>query len=270
MAPFTLWQLLNQRQPFPDDESSEAAQQQPSTGQAIGQSLIDFWNHAQADSSPNGNWVGILPQSDGNIDTKIIAPGLLPNDDPDSDSKAIPVRPPATNLLGEASVPRPAALPVAWAVDHSSADIVAPGRFPRSAGDIGDGTMQRMMDYLEQRPGVPDDQFPPETEIRKRQVEGDLQGFDSVGPRASTAQDRENYEYATNPEYKALFDKFDEFLNNYGRLPSGTAYLRQELKKRLHGIYGVPNYETDEPAYERDSPWIAKWKFNQQKTNHDI
>jgi hypothetical protein len=48
VGPFTLWQLLNQRQPFPGDNSSDPDPQQ-SSGQAIGQSLVDFWNRAQDD-----------------------------------------------------------------------------------------------------------------------------------------------------------------------------------------------------------------------------
>jgi hypothetical protein len=234
MAAFSLWQLLNQRQPFAGNDLSDAAQQQQSSGQAIGQSLIDFWNRAQDDASAAPLASTALsfplatensPQSPESIGAKIIAQGLL-NDNP------------APSLQTDAA---------------ATSDTP-----PRSAGGIDDEAMQRILDYLERHPGVPDDGFPPDLEIRKRQVEGGLQSFDPVEPRTRTMQDRENYEYATNPEYKALFDNFDEFMKNYGRLPSGTAYLRQELKRRLHDAYGVPNYETDEPAYERDAPWIAE------------
>jgi hypothetical protein len=51
MAGLPLWQLLNRRQPFADGDPSGAAQLQQSSGQVIGQSLIDFWNRAAATAS---------------------------------------------------------------------------------------------------------------------------------------------------------------------------------------------------------------------------
>lgn len=55
MAAFSLWQLLNQRQPFPGDDDSDRAQRQQAAGQAIGQSLNDFWNRAGADAGAMGS-----------------------------------------------------------------------------------------------------------------------------------------------------------------------------------------------------------------------
>jgi hypothetical protein len=49
MAAFSLWQLLNQHQSLPGDDPSDPTQQQQSAGQAIGQSLNDFWDRAQDD-----------------------------------------------------------------------------------------------------------------------------------------------------------------------------------------------------------------------------
>jgi hypothetical protein len=59
MAPFSLWQLLNQRQSFGNDDS-DPTQQRQAAGQAIGQSLIDMWNRADpntagAESDENSN-----------------------------------------------------------------------------------------------------------------------------------------------------------------------------------------------------------------------
>jgi hypothetical protein len=56
VAAFSLWQLLNQRQPITDNGSSQAAQQQQLPGQPIGQSLIDFWNRAQQHASALPDW----------------------------------------------------------------------------------------------------------------------------------------------------------------------------------------------------------------------
>jgi hypothetical protein len=54
MAAFSLWQLLNQRQPIGNNDDSDPAQQQQAAGQAIGQSLIDLWNRADADATGTG------------------------------------------------------------------------------------------------------------------------------------------------------------------------------------------------------------------------
>jgi hypothetical protein len=56
MAAFSLWQLLNQRHPFPGDDPSDPAQQRQASGQAIGQSLNDFWDRAQADPLDDLVW----------------------------------------------------------------------------------------------------------------------------------------------------------------------------------------------------------------------
>ena len=55
MAAFSLWQLLNQRQPFDSSDDSDPAQQQQAAGQAIGQSLVDLWNRADADAAAPGS-----------------------------------------------------------------------------------------------------------------------------------------------------------------------------------------------------------------------
>jgi hypothetical protein len=53
MAAFSLWQLLNQRQPFDDSDQFDAHRQQQLAGQAIGQALIDMWNRANAGTPPS-------------------------------------------------------------------------------------------------------------------------------------------------------------------------------------------------------------------------
>jgi hypothetical protein len=55
MAPFSLWQLLNQRQAFNGDDDPNPAQQRQSAGQAIGQSLIDMWNRADPNAADTGS-----------------------------------------------------------------------------------------------------------------------------------------------------------------------------------------------------------------------
>jgi hypothetical protein len=55
MAAFSLWQLLNQRQAFDDGDDSDPAEQRQAAGQAIGQSLVDLWNRADADATGRGS-----------------------------------------------------------------------------------------------------------------------------------------------------------------------------------------------------------------------
>jgi hypothetical protein len=70
MAPFTLWQLLKQRQPFDDSDQLDANQSRQPAGQAIGQALNDRWNRAiaSAPASPmafdaaNGASAAAMPQ----------------------------------------------------------------------------------------------------------------------------------------------------------------------------------------------------------------
>jgi hypothetical protein len=60
MAGFSLWRLLNQRQPFDGNHDMDPAQQRQAAGQAIGQSLIDMWNRAD----PNAAGAGTDEDSD--------------------------------------------------------------------------------------------------------------------------------------------------------------------------------------------------------------
>jgi hypothetical protein len=224
------------------------------------------WPYGQAD----GNSAQNLPQFLRNIPPDMVSRGLSMLSSQNYGPGTFP---------GQSAPPAQDALPTAQ-LDDSTLGPPAPNdpigsapvspQLPRSARDVDEKTMQRVLDYLDAHPGVPDNGFPSDLEMRKAQLDGALQAFDTMQPRTNTMQDRENYEYAINPEYKSLFDKFDDFTKNYGQLPSGTAYLRQELKRRLHEIYNIPNYETDEPAYERDAPWIAKWKFERQQRNNDL
>jgi hypothetical protein len=74
MAAFSLWQLLNQRHLFPGDDPSDPAQQQQASGQAIGQSLSDFWDRAQAGPLDDRVW------RPGSLDgASFLQPMPLPN-----------------------------------------------------------------------------------------------------------------------------------------------------------------------------------------------
>src|SRR6185437_1298617 len=53
---FSLWQLLNQPQPFDGGDQSDAVQQHQAASQAIGQSLIDMWDRGQAAAPASPNW----------------------------------------------------------------------------------------------------------------------------------------------------------------------------------------------------------------------
>jgi hypothetical protein len=84
MAAFSLWQLLNQRRAFDNSDDSDSGQQQ-AAGQAIGQSLVDLWNRANADAiglgsddadaGPHVNYLVDYPPPPG---TPPIQPQLLP------------------------------------------------------------------------------------------------------------------------------------------------------------------------------------------------
>jgi hypothetical protein len=85
MAAFSLWQLLNQHRAIDNNSDDSDPEQQQAAGQAIGQSLVDLWNRADADaarrgsngatSNPYVNYLVDYPPPPG---TPPIQPQLLP------------------------------------------------------------------------------------------------------------------------------------------------------------------------------------------------
>jgi hypothetical protein len=120
--------------------------------------------------------------------------------------------------------------------------------------DASEKGRQRVLDWLKQNPGIPDDRFPSELDYRKGRLESALE---QMTQQSRALQDKIQDEADTqalrdHPEMKKDILDWYDFLarpeNRYLREIPGTDELFDNAMRRK---YGIPNYRDDADALER-------------------